>query len=191
MLEQAKFIKNEYNKFAKTLKKGWVHGDSYFDNLSRNLKSGRISIFDLEESGYGIIQMDWALAVSAREGYDKETGKLNEVGKSFLRGADEVIIADDKIKYSFHVMLANAASYIATMRIDKWANANYSRRSPKSEIEKCNKCIDFYNQKADLGLDTAKDLTPLTEQEAEKQGKHSARVLDMRQGRNSEQSIRA
>lgn len=158
-----------YDTLHGKLKKSLDHGDPYYDNILKkesetNELTGGLSkqdnkIIDIVDAGEGFVISDIALAISARGGIN-EDGTLNKVGKFFTRGHAEVMPLDEDFEKYFHLFAKNGETYIATMRIGKWAMENYDARNPIPKIENAAKYEKYFEEGLDIGLDRNKDLTP-------------------------------
>ncbi len=206
---------------AKGLQKTMLHGDAWFDNYERQRlpkgvsytakskdellvgstegnkrikdseRAGKLIPLDLDDIGFGYRLMDIATTVSSVGGVDIKTGKLNAKGKEVIRGSDEIAPIADIRDADFYTCLANAASYIAVMRIDKYAHERYTGRDPQGEIEKAKLFADAATKQLSLGLNPAVDLTPITEEafrEGARQGSWQKRLAEPYN--NSQDSVR-
>ncbi len=124
-----KELKKQHAKLAK----GHIHCDTYYDNILNDESFS--TIIDNEEMGRrGYRAADAAVGINAREGVDLETGKLNEVGKAYLKGVLSVVDLGADYAKHLQLFLENGRNYIATMRIGHYTKN--PKRSPVAEIEK-------------------------------------------------------
>jgi fructosamine-3-kinase len=152
-IETVQKIADSYDKIE-GLSIGLVHGDPWFDNVileNGNIKAQDLTNkplksigIDLENTGIGYKAVDALMTLTSLNAVDNKTGVLTEKGKNALRGYDEVKILDENFeKYSF-LLKALAEAYIGNMRLDKFANGVFNKRSPKEIIEDCGTSIENY-----------------------------------------------
>jgi hypothetical protein len=142
LIKQVEKLDEQYEKMYETCSKGYVHGDPWYDNLIKD-KNGKLFVIDIEESGFGIHIMDAAIQIISKEGInfdhkteiDKtdKTSILNEVGKKIIDVYKGQGLIDEKDIQYLPEALTLASKYIEVMRVYKWAEEIYNKRSPLVE----------------------------------------------------------
>lgn len=165
MLKVAEELQQAYSEIGDKLKKGLVHGDPWFDNVMEEIKKGwdgsdpkdfhydigKLKTIDLDDAGLGYVLMDVAMAINARNGID-EKGQLNETGKMFIKGWDEVSPLDKNAEEFMNLLVAVGGSYINVMRVEKFA-AGAPKRDFEPELKRAERHNTLYKEKADIGID--------------------------------------